>query len=115
MTETKKKHYQLCHATVTGTGWAIDGHRLVFGVWDYSPNTYSLADWDLEKDDEAVMLTLFKTGVEGGFEDADGLEAFKKTWEAGEYEWPGAFHLDPENVEDVEKIEQSPYMFKDIL
>ena len=115
MTETKKKPYQLFLATVKGTGWAIDGHRMVFGVWDYSPNTYSLADWDLGKDDEAVMLTFFETGVEAGFEEADGLEDFKKTWEAGEYEWPGAFHLDPENVEDVVKIEKSPYMFKDVL
>ena len=112
---SKEKPYELYLATVKGTGWAIDGHRLVFGVWDYSPDTYSLMDWDVEKDDEAVMLTFFQTEVEAGFEDADGLEAFKKTWNDGEYEWPGAFHLEPENVEDAEKIEKSPYMFKEVL
>lgn len=116
MSDTKnKKPYQLYLATVRGTNWPIDGHRLVFGIWDYSPETYSLMDWDVEKDDEAVMMTFFKTEVEAGFENEDSLEAFKKTWNAGKYECPAAFHLDPENVADVEKIEKSPYMYKNIL
>lgn len=100
-----KKPYQLYIGTVKDTGWPIDGRRMVFGLWDYAPDSYSLMDWD-EKDDEAVMQTIFQTGVDAGFEDADGLEAFTKTWKAGEYEWPGAFHIDLDKLENVEKIEK---------
>lgn len=110
----KKKPYQLFIGTITGTGWPIDGHRLVLGKWEYSPETYSLMDWD-EKDDEALMMTLFQTGVAAGFEDADGLEAFKETWNAGTYEWPGSFHFTADQVCDVEQIEKSPFGLKDVL
>ena len=107
-----KKLYELYLATVKGTGWPIDGHRLVFAKWNYSPNSYGLFDWD-EKNkevDDAVMMTMLQTEVEAGFEDADGLEAFKETWKAGQYDPPGAFHLDPDQVENVVKIDKSPYV-----
>ena len=72
-------------------------------------------DWDEEKDDDAVMMTMFQTEVEAGFEDADGLDAFKETWKAGQYDPPGAFHLDSDQVENVVKIDKSPYVCKNIL
>lgn len=115
MSETeKKKPYQLFIGTITGTGWPIDGHRLVLGRWDYSPDTYSLMDWN-EKDDESLMMTLFQAEVEAGFEDPNELEAFKETWNAGEYEWPGAFHFAANQVCNVEQIEKSPFKLKDVL
>jgi len=39
---SEEKHFELYLATVQNTGWPIDGHRLVFGVFDYSLETYSL-------------------------------------------------------------------------
>lgn len=104
----KKKPYQLCLGTIKDTGWPIDGHRLALGIWDFSPETFSLIAWN-ERDDEALMMTLFICEVEAGFEEADGLEAFKKTWDAGEYEWPGAFHFEKDQVCDVKMIDKFPY------
>lgn len=110
----KNKPYRLCIGTIKGTGWPIDGHRLVLGVWDYSPETYSLMDWE-EKDDEALMLSLFRAAVAAGFEEPDGLDTFRKTWNAGEYEWPGAFHFDADQVCDIENIDRSPFVLKNVL
>ena len=107
---TKKARYELYAGTVTGTGWPIDGHRLVFSLWDWdNMQSYHLADWG-DEDDEAVMLTMFQTEVEAGFEDADGLEMFKRTWNAGEYEWPGVFCISKDQLTDVEKIERSIFL-----
>ena len=106
-----KKPYQLFIGSITGTGWPIDGHRLVLGKWDYSPLTYSLMDWD-EKDDAALMLTIFQAEVEAGFEDPNNLEAFEETWNAGKYEWPAAFHFAADQVCNIEQIEKSPFGLK---
>ncbi len=99
----KKAPYELYTGIVTGTGWPIDGHKLIWAIWDYDRSSYHLFAWD-DADDEAVMMTMFKTAVEAGFIEND-LEKFKAEWQSGEFEQPGVFSIPLDKLTDVRKVE----------
>lgn len=106
----ENERYELYAGTVTGTGWPIDGHKLVFSLWEWdNRKSYHLTDWG-DEDDEAVMLTMFQAEVETGDEDADGLEEFSRAWHAGEYDPPGVFCISKDQLTDVEKIDRSIFV-----
>ena len=87
---------------VTGTGWPIDGRVLHFSQWDYDNHqSWHLYGWE-DEDDEAVMLTMYKTETEAGICLRDTLEDFTKMWKAQEWEPAGAFCLPLDKVEVVE-------------
>ena len=104
-----EKIYQVYEATVKDTGCPIDGHRMIFSMWRHMPGIYSLLEWR-EKDDEALMMTLFQKEVGLGFVAADGLDKFKRTWAAGEYKWPGRLFFSSDNVCELVEIE-TPTIF----
>lgn len=87
---------------VTGTGWPIDGRVLWFSQWDYDKHqSWHLYGWE-DEDDEAVMLTMYKTETEAGICLRDTLEDFTKMWKSKEWEPAGAFCLPLDKVEVVE-------------
>lgn len=89
---------------VKNTGWPIDGHILAFGLWAYDGrSSYHLYTWE-DEDDEAVMQTMFKSLVEAGMEDADGMDEFIMEWKAGKFDAPAAFCLDLDNVEVIKEL-----------
>lgn len=95
------KKPEIVKGRVKNTGWPIDGHILSFGLWDYdNRSSYHLYGWE-DKDDEAVMMTMFQSMVEAGMEDADGLDQFVEAWEAGLFEAPGAFCIDLDKLEVI--------------
>lgn len=97
------KPYELFEGTVQGTGWPIDGHKLIWAIWEYDRSSYHLFTWD-DADDEAVMLTQFQTAVEAGFVE-DDLEKFKAVWKDFNYDPPGPFCIDLDKLVDVKKVE----------
>lgn len=99
--------YELYTGTVQNTGWPIDGHRLMFGLWDYDNRScYHLFNWR-DADDEAVMETMFRTMVDGGFIGEDVKDEFVMIWNDGMFDevyCPGPFCIDLDKLTDVEKV-----------
>lgn len=94
-----KNDPEIIKGKVKNTGWPIDGHVLTFGLWDYdNKSSYHLFSWE-DADDEAVMQTMFQTMVEAGMEDADSYTEFVQIWKAGQFDAPGAFCIDLDQVE----------------
>lgn len=61
---------------VKDTGLPIDGHVLYFSQWDYDKyESWHLYDWD-DKDDEAVMLTIWQAENEAGLECYNTFDEF---------------------------------------
>ena len=81
--------------TVKGTGWPIDGHTLIF---DDQGGQFDLIGWEPE-DDEAVMVTMFRTETDADICLSDTLDDFEKEWKSGEWEPQGAFILSANQVE----------------
>ena len=97
---------KIIKGTIKGTGWPIDGHTLHFSLWDYDNyDSWHLYGWD-DADDEAVMLTIWKTENEAGLSLDDTLEDFTKRWKAKKWEPQGAFCLDLDKVEVVEVVQE---------
>ena len=91
---------------VKGTGYPIDGHILYFSQWEWDDYSSSyLRDWD-DKDEEAVMLTMYQSEQEAGLCLYDTLEEFIKAWKAKEWKAQGAFCLDLDQVEEIEVINE---------
>lgn len=89
-----------------GTGWPIDGRVLYFSQWDYDDRrSWHLYGWD-DPDDEAVMLTMYQTAVEAGFEPADSLESFTAAWKAKQWEAPATFCVDLDKVDVLEVMQE---------
>ena len=90
---------------VQNTGWPIDGHRLMFALWDYDDrSSWHLFAWGKE-DDEAVMETMYQTMVEAGFIDQTDRDEFVMVWKDGMFDEvysPGAFCVDLDKVVNVE-------------
>ena len=99
----KNKPYELFTGTVQGTGWPIDGHKLIWAIWDYDKSSYHLFTWE-DADDEAVMLTMFQTAVKAGFVE-DDLEKFKTDWKNDDFEQPGVFSIPLDKLAGAEKVE----------
>lgn len=101
--------YELYEGTVVNTGWPIDGHRLIFGLWDYDNRTsYHLFTW-ADKDDEAVMQTIFRSLVDAGFIDAVDETEFIMVWKDGMFDevyCPGPFCIELDKLVDVKKVEE---------
>ena len=99
-----KLPFELYEGTVVNTGWPIDGHRLVFGLWDYDKrSSYHLFTWG-DKDDEAVKQTMFRTLVDGGFIDEVDKDEFDMVWKDGMFDEvysPGAFCIELDKLTDV--------------
>lgn len=104
----KSKLFDEFEGTVVNTGWPIDGHRLVFGKWDYDGGScYHLHFWG-DEDDEAVMLTFFRTMVDAGFISEEDKDEFVMVWKDGLFDevyCPGPFCIDLDKLENVKKLE----------
>lgn len=84
---------------VSGTGWPIDGHTLILALWDYDDyESWHLYYWG-NKDDQAIMETMFITETAAGMCIHDTLEEFAAAWGAGEWYPEGSFCIPLENVE----------------
>ena len=101
------KLYEAYEGTVVNTGWPIDGHRVVFALWDYDNRScYHLLTWGDEAD-EAMMMTMFRTLVDGGFICEEDEDEFIMVWKDGMFDevyCPGPFCIDLDKVKDVEVI-----------
>lgn len=96
---------KIIRGKVKDTGYPIDGRALLFSLWDYDNyESYHLCGWQND-DDEAVMLTIYRSEEEAGIGLYDTLEEFTRAWKAEEYEPDGVFCLFPDNVEVLEVIQ----------
>ena len=87
---------QIIEGKVSGTGWPIDGHTLILSRWDYDNyESWHLFYWK-DKDEQAVMETMFITESEAGLCLYDTLEEFIEHWP--EWEPEGSFCIPLENV-----------------
>lgn len=81
----------------------IDGVKLLFSTWDYDKHScYHLSGWN-DPEDDAVMRTMYQTDDVYGPQ-AMPIEEFTKIWQAKEYDPPGAFCLELDQVEIIEEI-----------
>ncbi len=105
MAEYKPK---VVEGQIKGTGWPIDGHKLILSLWDYDDHeSWHLSYWD-DKDDQAVMETMFITETAAGLCLHDTLEEFAENWE--EWDPEGVFCIPIENVEVVKIIQEEQKM-----
>lgn len=89
---------------VSGTGWPIDGHTLFLSSWDDdSHESWHLTDWK-DKDEPAVIETMFITETAAGLCLYDTLEEFTGHWP--EWEPEGSFCIPVENVEVMKVIQE---------
>lgn len=104
------KGYELYEGTVVNTGWPIDGHRLIFGLWNYdNRSSYHLFTW-ADKDDEAVMQTMFRTLVDSEFICEEDRDEFIMVWKDGMFDevyCPGPFCIELDKLVDVKKVEET--------
>lgn len=102
------EYYEAYEGTVVNTGWPIDGHRVVFALWDYDKRScWHLLTWDDEAD-EAMMQTMFRTLVEAGFICEDDKDEFIMVWKDGMFDevyCPGPFCIELDKLVNVEKVE----------
>lgn len=102
-----KPPFELYKGTVVNTGWPIDGHELLFGLWDYDNGScYHLYFW-ADEDDEAVMMTMFRTLVDAGFICEEDKNEFIMVWKDGMFDevyCPGPFCIELDKLTDVEKV-----------
>ena len=102
------KGYEVYSGIVRNTGWPIDGHRLMFALWDYDNRScWHLFSWDKE-DDETVMETMYTTMVEAGFIDQTDRDEFVMVWKDGMFDEvysPGAFCIGLDELMDTRKVE----------
>jgi len=103
-----KGYYEIYSGVVQNTGWPIDGHRLIFALWDYDDrSSWHLHSW-AEEDDEAVMETMYKTMVEDEFIFETERDEFVTVWKDGMFDEvysPGAFCIDLDKLTDTRKVE----------
>lgn len=103
----RKLVYEVVCGTVQNTGWPIDGNRLYFSLWDYDNRScYHLHYWD-DKDDDAVMQTMFRTLVDAGFIEESAKDEFVMVWEDGMFDevfCPGPFCIDLDKLADVDEV-----------
>lgn len=89
---------------VSGTGWPIDGHTLILSLWDYDNHeSWHLCSWS-DKDEQAVMETMFITEKAAGLCLYDTLEEFTEHW--NEWEPEGSFCIPLENVEILKVVQE---------
>ena len=103
-----KRPYEAFMGTVVNTGWPIDGHRMLFGLWNYDNGScYHLHFWH-DEDDEAVMQTMFRTLVDGGFICEEDKDEFIMVWKDGMFDevyCPGPFCIGLDKLENVKKVD----------
>lgn len=98
---------KIIRGRVHDTGWPIDGHVLTLSMWDYdNGESWHLWSWE-DADDEAVMLTMFRSLVEAKLTSEPWLPAFIKNWKAGKFDPPGVFCLDLDKVEVLEVLQEA--------
>lgn len=94
---------------VNGTGYPIDGHTLIFSLWDYDNyEWWHLYGWE-DPHDEAVMLTMYeieKENAERNEEEAPPQRLFRKQWKRQEWQPDAPFVLPLDVVEVVEVIQE---------
>lgn len=89
---------------ISGTGWPIDGHTLILSLWDYDNHeSWHLSYWT-DKDDPAVMETMYITETAAGLCLYDTLEEFIEHW--SDWEPEGSFCIALENVDVVKVIQE---------
>ncbi len=89
--------------TVKGTGWPIDGHRLVFRPVGKDGELWRLCRWG-NRDDRAVMQTMFWAESLAGICEHATLEPFAKEWDAGKWKPAEGFLLDRGHLEGLREI-----------
>lgn len=93
-----QKH-QIVRGKVSGTGWPIDGHALIFEI-EKDGDVYYLNNW-ADADDEAVMETM---RLNDPLYQNTPIEEFRELWKNQEWEPEGRFFLTDDKVEVVEVI-----------
>lgn len=89
---------------ISSTGWPIDGCTLILSLWDYDNyESWHLSYWT-DKDDQAVMETMFITETAAGLCLYDTLEEFEEHWP--EWEPEGSFCIPIENVEVIKIMQE---------
>ena len=96
--EHEQKH-QIVRGKVSGTGWPIDGHTLVFEI-EKGGNDYYLINWP-DACDAAVMETMHTTDP---LYQGMRFKKFKRLWKAGKWEPAGCFFLERDKVEVKEVV-----------
>lgn len=88
---------------VKETGLPVDGCILYLSQWEYDNHEYfHLYGWS-DKDDPAVMQSMYIAEMEAGICEHDTLEGFEAAW--AEWEPDLSFCLTPGQVDVVEELE----------
>ncbi len=88
---------------VSGTDTPLDGLTLILSRWEWdNGECWHLTSWKPE-DDEAVMKAMH--AADDVYCDMP-IDEFRKIWKEGGWEPEGAYCIDLEKVEIVEKIEE---------
>lgn len=107
----KNMPYELFSGKVINTGWPIDGHQLLFALWDFDKRSkYHLYDWEDDYDDEAVMWTMFRSLVDGGYICEEAKGEFITIWKDGKFDevyYPCVyFCIELDQLTDVKKVDK---------
>jgi hypothetical protein len=86
---------------------AFDGVILLLSQWDYDKHKdYHLHSWTQEQD-EKIMMGIYHAEQCHPFPQyKDRLEEFQKDWKAGTYDPGASFCFDPQDVEEIEVIQE---------
>ena len=99
--EDEGQKHQIVKGKVSGTGWPIDGHTLIFEI-EKDGDIYYLNNW-ADADDEAVMKTMH---LNDPLYQNTPIEEFAKLWKNQEWDPEGRFFLTDGKVEVVEVVKE---------
>lgn len=86
------------------TGWPIDGHKVMLSSWDYDNHESWHLDYWKNKDDRAVMETMYITETAAGMCLHDTLKEFAEHWE--EWEPEGVFCIPTDKVKIIRILQK---------
>lgn len=89
--------------TVKGTGWPVDGHRLVFLPVGRDGKLWRLWRWG-EAEDNAVMLTMFWFETLMGICEYAEAEGFAEEWNAGAWKPAAGFFVGREHLMGLREL-----------
>ena len=103
---TPDKHYQpfTVWGVADGTGTPLDGLCLLYSLWNWDGyEAFHLSG--AADDDEAGGAAIMKTmhDADDAYSDMP-LEEFKKIWDAGDYDAPGAYTVEINHVRIIEVV-----------
>lgn len=85
----------------------FDGIVLFLSQWDYDKHkSYHLYEWEEEHDEKIMMAIYYLEQADPNTQYKDKLEDFQKDWKTEEYDPGCAFCFDPQDVEEIEVIQE---------